>query len=363
MKLALHPLCGTTVRNWVGVLTRHGQRGMNWRRAVQITALAAAAAPVCWYERLRWGRSLSRLDVHEPIFICGHWQSGHTLAQLLLACDPRFATLRLRQAVQPAACLTLRPLLARLLRNRLPENRISDELPIGLDAPQGDDFALAMLSDVSFYYAWYFPEQADSVFHRSVLMEDLPAAALAAWQRHYRRLLQKLLCDSGRERVAVRNGANTARIRQLLAAFPDARFVFCHRDPYEVFSASLQRWQRMVAVLALDSAMVPEDLVEELTLKWYELLLQRYLEDRSQIPAGQLVEVAYSELRAVPLEAMMKVYDRLSLDGFETARPEMQRLLDSHPWELAGSRPLTAEQRAAVAQRWEFAFQEWGYSV
>ena len=98
-----------------------------------------------------------RLTCGAPIFICGHWQSGHSLAQQLFACDPRFATLRLRHAVQPAACLTMQPILRRFLQRRLPEHRLADELPLHLDAPQGDDLALGLLTGLSFYNAWYFP--------------------------------------------------------------------------------------------------------------------------------------------------------------------------------------------------------------
>ena len=48
------------------------------------------------------------------------------------------------------------------------------------------------------------------------------------------------------------HGADAATAR---SSFPDARFVFCHRNPYEVFAASLERWERADArVLAESSA-------------------------------------------------------------------------------------------------------------
>ena len=360
MKLALHPLCGTTLRNWVRLRRRYGRSPLTWSRVLQITALSTAAAPAVWWERLRRRRRLSQVEVQEPIFVIGHWQSGHTLAQLLLACDPRFATLRLRQAVHPSACLTLRPLLDRLLPSRLPNNRISDDLPISLDASQGDDLALSLLGDVSFYHVWYFPSQAETIFRRAVLMDELADADRTRWQRDYRRLLQKVLMDGKGERVVARNATNTARIRPLLEAFPDARFVYCHRDPYEVFAASLERWRRMTAAMSLERASVPQEVFEESTLRWYVQVQERYLEDRRLIPAGRLVEVSHDELREAPLEVMRHVYDALGLDEFEPARPRMQQLLDGHPWRLAGDKPLSPEQRAAVAERWAFAFDEWG---
>lgn len=358
-----HPLGGSTAGNWMRTLTRYRSRNLKWGRVAGISALVAAGVPFRMYERLRWNRKLSAVEVRDPIFICGHWQSGHTLAQLLLSCDPRFATLRLRHAVQPAACLTMQPVLRWFLKGRLPQQRLADQMPNHLDAPQGDDFALGLLTPVSFYYAWFFPRQADVVFRHFVLMEDLREPVLDDWKRQYRRLLQKLLLESGRPRVAVRNACNTARIPHLLSAFPDARFLVCHRDPYEVFAASLERWEALTRAFSLSRDALSQTDLEELTLTWYQQLQQRYLADRAAAPAGRIFEAPYADLRERPLELMENVYTAFGLDGFDIARPLMEQFLQNHPWELAGSRPLTSQQRQTVAQHWEFAFHEWGYAM
>jgi hypothetical protein len=342
---------------------RYGGRHTNRVRLLKISGVVAATAPFRCYESLRWERKLSAVDVRAPIFICGHWQSGHSLAQQLFACDPRFATLRLRHAVQPAACLTMQPILRRFLQRRLPEHRPADKLPLHLDAPQGDDLALGLLTGLSFYNAWYFPLSAAAVFRESVLMEGLSTAVLVNWQRQYRRLLQKILCESGRESIAIRSAANTARMPQLLKEFPDARFVYCHRNPFEVFAASLERWEALTRAFSLSRRALPPEDVERLTLDWYEQLLGRYLTDRRLISADRLIEVAYDDLQQRPVEAMHRVYEAIGLDGFSDVRPIMERLPGEQAWDLAGSRPLTPQQRDVVAGRWEFAFREWGYSL
>ena len=223
--------------------------------------------------------------------------------------------------------------------------------------------ALGQMTGVSIYHAWYFPLCAERIFRDFVMMEGLPPAVLADWQRLYRRVLQKILWESGRDSAVVRNAANTARIPHLLAAFPDARFIHCHRNPYEVFSASLQRWERLTAAFALERGAIARDKLEELTLAWYEQLLRRYLADRSCVPAGRLVEVAYSDLQQRPLAAAEQIYSALDLGGFGEARPHMEQMLRQNSWELAGDRPLSPEQRAIVGRRWEFAFREWGYPL
>jgi hypothetical protein len=357
-----HPLGGSTLPNWLKTLRKYGGRDVRWGKALKISMLVAAAAPFRCYERIRWSRAVAAVSVREPIFICGHWQSGHTLTQLLLSCDPQFATLRLRHAVQPGACLSMQPVLRWFLKGRLPQKRLVDDMPNHLEAPQGDDFALGLLTGASFYYAWYFPRHADVVFREYVMMEGLPGDMLEDWKRNYRCLLQKLLIDSGRKCVAVRNACNTARMTHLLSAFPDARFIYCHRDPYEVFAASLERWEALTRAFSLSRDTLAPGELEELTLSWYEQLLKRYLADRSQVPTNRLVEVAYADLRDCPLDVMQRVYETFGIGGIADLRPLMDRLHRQHPWTLAGCEPLTEAQRDSVRGRWAFAFDEWGYS-
>jgi len=356
-----HPLGGSTMGNWAQTLLRYSGKSTDWRRVLRITALVFAGSPFRAYERLRWHRAVSRIAIREPVFICGHWQSGHTLAQLLLSSDPRFATLRLKHAVQPAACLSMQPVLRWFLAHRIPERRLVDEMPNHLEAPQGDDFALGSLTGISFYYAWYFPRNADEVFRRFVLMENLSPGALRNWSRHYRQLLRKLLWESGCDRVVVRNACNTARMTQILSEFPDARFVVCHRHPYEVFAASLERWEALTRAFSLCRAALSPDELESLTLSWYEQLMQRYSTDRSQIPADRIFEAPYDDLRCRPIELMRNLYDDFGWDGFDAAKPHMEFAHRSGPWKLAGQSVINERQRTLVDQRWGFAFDLWNY--
>jgi hypothetical protein len=327
-----------------------------------ISGVVAAGAPFRCYERLRWGRAIAAVDVRAPIFICGHWQSGHSLVHSLFDCDPQFASLRLRHAVHPSACLTMQPLLRRILRHRLPRRRIADNLPHHLDAPQGDDLPLGLLTGLSFYNAWYFPLTAAEAFRESVLMDGVAPDVLTDWQRQYRRLFQKLLYESGRHAVVAHSAGNTARIPQLLAEFPDARFVYCHRNPYEVFAASLERWDRLTAEFSLHRRALPRAAVESLTLEWYEQLLRRYLADRQRIPPGQLIEVGYTDVQQRPVEMMERIYDSFGLEWSSAIQDRMARLPTEQVWELAGSSLLTPQQSTIVADRWGFAFREWNYA-
>ncbi len=161
----------------------------------------------------------------------------------------------------------------------------------------------------------------------------------------------------------VRNAANTARIPHLLAAFPDARFVHCHRNPYETFAASLERWDGLTQAFSLNTRSRSASEVEGFTLDWFDQVMHRYLIDRRLVPPERMAEVSHDDLRDRPVEVMERLYEQFGLEGAPAVRPRWERLPTEQVWELAGSRPLTPQQRASVAARWEFAFHEWGYPL
>jgi hypothetical protein len=75
------------------------------------------------------------------------------------------------------------------------------------------------------------------------------AAARSAWKEAFVHLCRKLTLravrrgiggggSSGAPRLLLKSPIHTARIPLIRQIFPKAKFVYIHRDPYEVFSSS-----------------------------------------------------------------------------------------------------------------------------
>jgi len=356
-----HFLVGATRPLWRRLRRQHSIAPERGRRAAVINAVTSMGSLIAAYEHRRHGARITRTTIDpSPIFLIGHWQAGHSLLHYLLACDPQFGQVSLAHCLLPSSFLTMRPLLRRLLAGRLPSTRGVDTLPLGLDAPQGDDFALANLSELSFYHCYVFPEDADRIFRRSVLLEDVTPDALRAWRAHYTWLMRKVAYDTGRARLVLRNASNTARIRELLTMFPTAKFIHVYRNPFTVYAALTQRWQALLSTWALQ----PFDLhaMEQHTLAFYEQTMQRYFTDRALIPAGNLVEVRHEALAADPLDTLASLYRDLDLTGFDDARPRLARYLADHPGAVGAGHPLDPSVVARIRTRWGFALEQLGYT-
>jgi omega-hydroxy-beta-dihydromenaquinone-9 sulfotransferase len=329
------------------------------RKALRQLTMSAMVAPIALLEGARHGRQVARTPVRAPLFVIGHWRSGTTHLQNVLAQDPAFGYPTLFQTVFPRAFLSLGSLQGRLAR-RLPETRPMDGVRMGLDLPQEDEFALANLCRYSFYHGLCFPRRAREYFTRYVLFDGERPPVVAAWKRHYADFLKKVTYASGGRPLVLKNPANTARIRLLLELFPDARFVHIQRNPWEVFVSTVHMMRTLSQTMRFHS--VDEAWAETLVLENYERMMARYLEERALVPAGRLMEVRYEDLVEDPLPVMQGIYEGLGLPGHERARPHFARYLESLGGYRTNAYDFPPEVIARVGERWHRMIEHWGYA-
>lgn len=359
-----HFLVGASCRLWRELRRRYGAVDAQFRKRAALIRLGIwLQIPERLWESWRFRRVIEQTELHpSPVFIIGYWQSGHSLMHDLLVHDPQFATTSLLHCALPSSWVTIEPLARWIVRRRGQKTRYVDAMPMSADGPQGDDLAMANLTDLSIYHGYTFPRSYDAIFRRTVLFEGVSAEELVAWKRCYRWLLQKVAWRTGRTRLLSRNAAHTGRIKQLLELFPKAKFVHLHRNPYRVFAAQETKWRSLCGLWALQTPNI-EQLVAD-TIRLYPVLMQQFLANRSQIPTGQLAEVRYEELLADPLGTLRRVYAELDLPGFETLEERLAAPGKSQLWQLAGHDvTLTPEQIGLVQREWGFAFEALGYPV
>jgi len=328
---------------------------------VSLTTLLTS--PLRLWERIRYGRAIKRTAIHpSPVFIIGHWRSGTTHLHNLMCQDKNFGYVSTFQAMAPGFCMVgdkrIKSALATLARKRYP-TRLIDNIPLTFDAPQEDEFALATLSPYSFVHAFTFPKQAASFFKRYVLFEGISEAVRAKWVRTYLAILRKATLRNGGRRLVSKNCGHSARIRTVLDLFPDAKFIFIHRDPYEVLLSTVHMHKTVIPRSQLQDADPAQ--IEARVLQFYAQLMQRYLAERSLIPAGNLVEVRFEALEASPLDQLRNIYEALELPGFDAAEQDFRVYIDSVSDYKKNAYEMNDGIVAKVNEHWQIAFDEWGY--
>lgn len=357
----LHPLAMVSTRHVRRLLRQDG--GIESRHRLKLAGILAgglATAPVRAAEHILYDRRLRGLSIQRhPVFILGHWRTGTTLLHNLLAQDPNLAYVSNFQTVAPDCFLaggwTVRPLLAATM----PKKRPMDGMPLGVDLPQEEEFAIANAAPQSFYLGWYFPRRMRTLFMKYALFNGITEEEKSAWREAYVRVVKKATLRAGGRRLVLKNPVNTCRIRELLKLFPDARFIHICRDPYAVFHSTLRLHRGILGWVALQD--ISEDDIRSNVLALYRKMMRRYLKDRSALPPGRFTEVRFEDLERDPVREIARVYQAIGLEGWQDARLGVEAYAESVRGHAKHPNPLSPREMGLIEDHWGFAIREWGY--
>lgn len=361
-KRILHPLCMNSFRLLVRDLRRYGgvdQRGLT--RLFTISTLSLITSPLRLAERALFQKRIHSTPIqHPPIFILGHWRTGTTFLHSLLAQDNNLGHVSLFQTLAPASFFVGQRTIQPLAAMRAPETRPMDNVHLKMEGAQEEEFAMAHFSGHSFYSSWYFPRKMQQLFDKYALFDGLNEEDREEWRRAYLYVLRAATLRAKGKRLVLKNPVNTCRISALLDLFPDAKFVHICRDPYDVLKSSLHLYRSVLDLVSLQK--IDDAQIEHNVLKFYRLMLGRYLEERHLIPQGNLVEVRYENLEKEPVREIERVYAELGIPGWESARGDIQAYAESQRTYKKNVYTLNAADREKVETHWKFALEEWGYS-
>src|SRR5574337_127011 len=185
-----HPVALGSFRSWLRLARRSGGIDRAYvPRLLAVSLSTLLTSPLRLYESIRYGPTVRRTTIRAaPIFIIGHWRTGTTHLHNLLCRDQQFGYVSTFQAMAPGFCLMgekrIKPLLARLIQKDHPTREI-DNMPLSLDAPQEESFALANMSPYASLHIYSLPRQAPAIFDKYALLNNLTAAERAEWTRAY----------------------------------------------------------------------------------------------------------------------------------------------------------------------------------
>ncbi len=331
-------------------------------KAAYITIGSLLTAPLRITERLAYGATIARTEItKDPVFILGHWRTGTTFLHNLLCQDPQFGFLSTFLTVAPEFSLVSERWLKPALGLLLPDHRPQDNIALNPDLPQEEELAMPPMCPYTMYAGYHFPAQFRSYFTRFVLFEGIPEGERQAWRNAYHWLLRKATyCAQGRQLV-LKSPTNTGRIPELLALYPNARFIHIYRNPYVLYGSTLRLYAKMLQVSALQRYTQEE--IEENVFVFFERMMRKYLKDRTQIPDERLVELRFETFEQDPLNGLREAYKVLGLDGFDAAMPRLNAYLDSVRGYRKNRYRLDQITVDRIRERWGFALEAWNYDV
>ncbi len=353
-------LCGMTFQDWCKTLqdNQFAIPPKYWHRAALLTAGSALNSWYRFREDRQFGQAIDQTQVMPPLFVLGHWRSGTTLLHNLLAINDRYAFPNLYEVFFPHTFLCTEDSRTGMLAPLIPRTRVFDNVAMGLDMPNEDEFATATATLQSTYMAWAFPKGA-ARYEPYLTFRGVPDAEIDAWKAALLRFLKKMTIRYQRP-LLLKSPPHTGRIKILLEMFPEAKFVHVHRDPFTVFRSTRHLNEKLTQSLQFQKS--DQGDADETVIRRYRHIHDAYFDERSLIPDGHLHEIAFSDLERDPVGQLRETYDALDLGGFEDVRPG----LEDHVAGLADYRKNTyAELPKALKDRlrheWRRSFEAWNY--
>jgi hypothetical protein len=275
-------------------------------------------------QTLRETPAILATDIPSPIFLVGWMRTGTTFVHRLLAQDPDTRTMPYWESmypVPPARGKDERPRqLARVLKQLQSISPNYEAIhPMGASEPEE---CVALFTNV------FRTLQYNVQYRVPGYIEWLRGQDARVAYGQYRQQLQ--LVQHYRphgSRFALKDPTHSVFLDTILELFPNARFVFTHRDPATTMSSLCSLYAYTRALFSDD--VDPHALGPELMNSYLPSSLERALALADALPSGRVAHVRHVDVRHDPIATMAQVYQDLGMELSAPARAGMRGMLDA----------------------------------
>lgn len=347
---------------WWRMFAANGFRASphRWPTAVSISCFTAFNSLMGLIQHITHGSRVSRTPIkQDPIFIIGHWRSGTTHLHDLLSLDQRFAFPTTYECFAPQHFLLTGHYFPKMFPWLLPSKRPMDNMAVGFDRPQEDEFALVALGVKSPYWKMAYPNKPQC--EEYLTLQKVSASERQKWKDTFRTFLRRLTYQHDGKPIIFKSPTHTARIAVLHEMFPNARFLHIVRDPITLFASTTNLWRKVYTVHGMVKPKF--DGLDDYIFNTLVEMYNGFDAARDSLPDGQFHQVHYEDLAQEPLRTLEESYAALHLDGFADVKPRLEEYLGGLRDYTPNEYELSPSIRRTISEKWGPIFRPWGYDV
>ena len=273
-------------------------------------------------QALRETPAIEQTPLPTPLFVLGLFRSGTTALHRLLGEDPDNRTLPHWESFDPVHTPEgPEPRQRKLARTLMLADIVSPSIKAihPMDAQQTDE-CRGMFTNV-FRTPQFNVQYRVGGYLDWLLGQD----ATIAYRQHRRQLQLVHHHRPHGKRFVLKDPTHTFFVDEILRVFPDARFVFIHRDPAETLSSicSLHAYARSVFSTDVDAKAIGAELFESYMTR----LLEPAVAAVDRLPAGRVAHVRSPDLSRDPVGTIAEAYRLLGMELSNQARMAMHEYM------------------------------------
>ena len=313
-----------------------------------------------------FGRRIRKTVISkDPVFILGHYRSGTTYLQKLMASDKRFGFLTNYDALFSNSNLLfgekMQPVFQRLINLFRIKNPFFHNSIVLLSEPdEEDDYLMNKASAYSAYWGLIFPKRWREWLNCSPQFTN--QKYLNGWKGEYLKTLNYATFRNKGKQLVLKSPPNTERIKVLLEMFPQAKFIYIYRNPFHLYYSTRNMWKR--AILNYYSVQeISDEELDEIIFEHFIDLTDQYEKDRKLIPDGNLVEISYEELKADSFNLIRMIYSKIDLPDFELTADELLLKLEMEKDYQNFQYQFRDDTFQKIEERWGKYIRQWNYKA
>jgi hypothetical protein len=190
------------------------------------------------------------------------------------------------------------------------DHRPMDNVRLGMNEPQEDEYAIFRLTDFSPIERLVFPKDDKYFILDSSLFLPNDETERKEWEEKLCSYYRKLNFFHNKTIIS-KNPFNSWRIEELASLFPGARFIHIVRHPYEVIPSTINMWKIVLKQNSLNNkGSLPG--IEDVT-KGLATVLMTINKNSSIIRKENFFEMKFEDLEDNPIAQIKELYSRFDM--------------------------------------------------
>lgn len=302
-------LAGIKTKPFLSMIIRNG--GISLRYIFRFLFLLNSSIWSSVFSMIEYRKFKKQIDAEPlntaPVFIVGHWRTGSTFLHQLMALDPQFTTPNVYQVANPDHMLVSKKYYDPVMTKALGNKRPMDNVKMGINEPQEDEYALLKMCNSTPLEKLIFPKS--NAFFLSGYAHFIPDNA-EHFTQSITRFTKKLTLNTYKTPL-YKNPFHSLRIPLLRKIFPHARYIHIYRNPEKVVYSSIHMWNIVGKQNALQKGWVEPTVVAIANM--YKHMIGQIRLQFSKLDMGRSVEIKFEDLEANPIHSLQNIYKQLGL--------------------------------------------------